>query len=122
MLKELGAKDIDAHEEYLFFTLDHAVYIIDSIGEPSFRLTNMFFLDNRYDLDEAKKVANEFNEQCLNVKFQFNDDRLVYLTCLMFARDLEMLADMLQMTAGYLHDALVNYHQRLNLTLNNIGN
>ena len=122
MLKELGAKDIDANEEYLFFALDHAVYIMDNIGEHSIRLTNMHFLDKRYDLEEAKKVANAFNEQCLNVEFQFNDDRLVYLTCLMFARDLEMLADMLQMTAGYLHDALVNYHQRLNLTLNNIGN
>ena len=122
MLIELGAKDIDAKEEYLFFALDRAVYIMDNIGEPSVRLTNMHFLDERYDLEKAKKIANEFNEQCLNVKFQFNDDRLVYLTCLMFARDLEMLADMLQMTAGYMHDTLVNYYQRLNLTLYNIGN
>ena len=122
MLKELGAKDIDANEEYLFFALDCAVYIMDNIGEPSIRLTNMHFLDERYDLEKAKKIANEFNEQCLNVKFQFNDDRLVYLTSLVFARDLEMLADMLQMTTGYMHDTLVNYYQHLNLTLYNIGN
>ena len=122
MLKELGAKDIDANEEYLFFALDRAVYIMDNIGEPSIRLTNMHFLDDRYDLEKAKKIANEFNEQCLNVKFQFNDDRLVYLTILVFARDLEMLADILQMTTGYMHDTLVNYYQRLNLTLYNIGN
>ena len=122
MLIELGATDIEAHDEYIFFALDRALYIIDSIDEPSIRLTNMHFLDERYDLEKAKKIANEFNEQCLNVKFQFNDDRLVYLTCLMFANDLEMLADMLQMTAGYMHDTLVNYYQRLNLALYNIGN
>ena len=122
MLKELGATDIEVHDEYIFIALDRALYIIDSIGEPSVRLTNMHFLDERYDLEKAKKIANEFNEQCLNVKFQFNDDRLVYLTSLVFARDLEMLADMLQMTTGYMHDTLVNYYQRLNLALYNIGN
>lgn len=122
MLKELGAQDIDIHEEYLFFALNHATYILDNINEPALRLTNMHFLDERYDLEEAKKVANVFNEQYLNAKFQFNDDRLVYLTCLMFASNLEMLTDMLQITTGYLHDTLVNYYQHLNLTLYNIGN
>ena len=115
MLNKLGATDIEVHEDCVFFSLDRSMYILDCNNGPTVRLGNMHILDDYYDLDTARMVAKDFNNVYLNAIVHIDDNRMFYLTSLVFARDMETLRIAIPAMTEYIDSSLIRYFQILTL-------
>ena len=122
MLNKLGATDIEVHEECVFFRLGRSMYIMDCINEPNVRLGNMHILEDCYDLDDARMVAKDFNNVYLNATVLIDDDRMCFLSSLVFAHDMETLMNAIPMMTEYMETSASYFYHLINQKHYNLGN
>ena len=109
-LKELGATDFEYTDDgSLFFRDRWDRYILDTSIAPTVKLLAGYDLEEDFDLNLAKKVADNANKDTMGIYIRVHDDRQIVFATFSTAASCHTLKEILPYMAVYLEEGRLRF-------------
>jgi hypothetical protein len=70
MLKKHNITQYEVHGESILFKTEGYLFVLDYDSQPTIKLTSIFTLSDRTDLEAAKIMADDFNKDYMDATVQ----------------------------------------------------
>lgn len=109
-LKELGATDFTYPEEpWMYFRINSRHYALFTAAPPVVKLMAGGQLSEEYDLELAKKTAENINKDSIGLYIQVEDDRSMAIVAFSTAVTCYTLQEILPPMSAYLDEAYLQF-------------
>ena len=116
-LKGIGVKTILKDKDVIRFATQDAEYCLEYGDIPHIHLSVMYFIEDAFKLELAKKTANQCNCRYLDIMIHVDDARWCAFKSMTFASGIHALSEALPHMMTYLEEAriafLYNYQKNL---------